>query len=193
MAMTAEQYLAQLQALLPQGAAWSREAGAVLTELLHAFAEEFARADARAEQLVDEADPRTTLELLAGWERIAGLPDPCMGEGPTIAERRASLLQKLIAIGGASRSYFIAVAEVLGFTVTITEYTKHTVQHKVDSPIYGEQWNFVWQVNAPLNTERAHTVQSGVDEPLGTFGNEPLECVIQALKPAHTFVRFAYN
>jgi uncharacterized protein YmfQ (DUF2313 family) len=193
MAMTAEQYLAQLQALLPQGAAWPREPGVVLTDVLRAPAEELARADARAEQLVDEADPRTTLELLVDWERVAGLPDPCFGESLTISGRRASLFQKLTELGGASRAYFISVAEAIGFTVTITEFTKHTVQHSVDHPIYGEQWNFVWQVNAPLHTVRAHTVQSGVDEPLATSGNQPLECVITALKPAHTFVQFKYN
>lgn len=77
MVLSAEAYLAQLQALLPPGSAWPRAANATLTKLLGALAEELARLDARALALIDEADGRSTLELLSDWERVCGLPDPC--------------------------------------------------------------------------------------------------------------------
>ena len=50
--MTAPDYLASLQALLPQGFAWPRQADAALTRLLLAWADEFARVDIRAADLV---------------------------------------------------------------------------------------------------------------------------------------------
>jgi uncharacterized protein YmfQ (DUF2313 family) len=64
-------YLSQLQALLPQGAAWTRERDAALTRLLDAFAEEFARVDARARQLLDESDPRSTYDTSRGGQSRA--------------------------------------------------------------------------------------------------------------------------
>jgi len=192
-AMTADQYLEQLQALLPPGAAWPRQPHAVLTELLAAFAEEHARIDQRGEQLLDEADPRSTFELLADWERVTGLPDPCVGGDPSVAQRRASLLQKVTSLGGASRDYFIAVAAALGFVVTVSEFRAQDVNDDVDYPIYGVEWNFAWQVNAPLNTVGEFDVEGTANDALAWWGNEQLECVLRPLRPAHTQVLFAYS
>jgi uncharacterized protein YmfQ (DUF2313 family) len=191
--LTAAEYLAQLQALLPPGAAWRRDAGSALTEFLAALAEELARIDQRVDALLDEADPRTTTELLTDWERVAGLPDACTGPLPTLAQRRAALVARLTSIGGQSRAYFIALAASLGYTVTITEYRPYHVNSHVNDPLNSELWTFVWQVNAALNTVRRFTVNAGVNEPLAAWGNELLECVIRRFAPAHTKVLFAYS
>lgn len=190
--VTAEQYLAQLQALLPSGAAWPREEGSVLTNLLLGLADELARLDERAQDLLDEADPRTALELLIDWERVTGLPDPCVGIDPSTEQRRQSLLQKLTALGGQSPAYYIAAAAALGFAITIDEFLEHTVEDDVDHQLFGTDWNFTWQVNAPLNTVGELSVQDTVADPLAWWSNEPLECVLEPLKPAHTHIIFAY-
>ena len=193
MGMTADDYLAQLQALLPQGPAWPRDAGATLTKLLHAMADELARVDGRAAQLIEEADPRTTAELLADWERVAGLPDSCVTAAQTTAQRRAALHARLTTLGGQNVSYFIALAASLGYTVTITEFRLHTVEDDVEYPLYGHPWQFAWQINAPLNTVGTLSVTDTVADPLAWWGNELLECVIRRLKPAHTHTLFAYS
>lgn len=196
MALTAANYLANLQALLPQGFAWPRQADAALTKLLLAWADELARIDGRAADLVEEADPRTTTELLADWERVAGLPDSCVvayGVTQTAAQRRDALVAKLTTIGGQSAAYYIALAARLGYTITITEHKTFTVRSKVNDPINDLPWRFTFTVNAPLNTVRRFTVRSAVNEPLAAWGNELLECVISRLKPAHTHVLFAYQ
>lgn len=196
MALTATDYLAQLQALLPQGFAWPRQADAALTKLLLAWADEMARIDGRAADLVEEVDPRTTAELLADWERVAGLPDSCVvayGVTQTAAQRRNALVAKLTTIGGQSAAYYIALAASLGYTITITEYKTFTVRSKVNDPLNDLPWRFTFTVNAPLNTVRRFTVRSAVNEPLAAWGNELLECVISRLKPAHTHVLFAYQ
>ncbi len=113
--MDATHYLAHLQALLPPGRALTREPNAVLTSVLAALAEEFSRVDARAAQLLEELDPRTTTELLADWERVAALPDACIVATQTTGERRDALLARLTARGGQSRQYFIDTAQRLGF------------------------------------------------------------------------------
>ena len=193
MGMTTDDYLAQLQALLPQGPAWPRDAGATLTKLLRAMADELARVDSRAGQLIDETDPRTTAELLADWERVAGLPDSCVTAAQTTAQRRAALHARLTTLGGQNVSYFIALAASLGYTVTITEFRLHTVEDDVEYPLYGHPWQFAWQINAPLNTVGTLSVTDTVADPLAWWGNELLECVIRRLKPAHTHVLFAYS
>lgn len=191
--MTAADYLAQEQALLPQGAAWPRESDATLTKLLNAFADELARIDGRALTLIEEADPRTTNELLGDWERVAGLPDTCVAAALGTAQRIAALVTKLTTIGGQSREYYIALAAKLGYTITITEFAPFTVASRIDTPIRGELWRFAWQVNAPLVTQTFFTMNSTVADALSTFGNTQLECVINRLKPAHTHAQFAYT
>ncbi len=185
---TQADYEAHLLALRPPGPAWAPE-----DDHLGAAAEECARVHNRAVALVDEADPRTTTELLTDWERVAGLPDACTGPLPTLSQRRAALVARLTSIGGQSRAYFIGLAASLGYTVTITEYRPYTVDSPVDDPLCSEEWAFVWQVNAPLDTVRYRSVESGVDEPFSTWGNQLLECVIRRFAPAHTLVLFAYS
>ena len=193
MGLTAADYLAQLQALLPQGPAWTREQGALLTRLLDGWAQEFARVDARADDLLDEADPRTTYEMLTDWERVLGLPDACAGQLATLQERIAAVVGKLTTQGGQTPAYYIAVAASLGYTVTITEFHPHTVDDDVDYPLYGTDWAHAWQVNAALNTVRELTVDDDVDMPLAVWGNQLLECAIRRNKPAHSIVLFAYT
>lgn len=193
MALSTEDYLQQLQALLPQGPAWSREQDTVLTKLLTAFAEEFARVDLRIDNLLNEADPRTTNELLTDWERVAGLPDLCTGIPATIALRRELLVSKLTNVGGQSRQFFIDLAAKLGYTITITEFKRFRVNSRVNDPLNDADWTYVWRVNSAQNTVRKFTVAGRVNEPLASWGNTALECVITRLKPAHTHVQFAYS
>lgn len=193
MALTTDDYLQQLQALLPQGPAWSREADAVLTKLLTAFAEEFSRVDYRIDALVNEADPRTTNELLADWERVAGLPDLCTGIPETVALRRELLVAKLTNIGGQSKAFYIALAAKIGYTITITEFKRWRVTSRVNEALNDADWSYAWRVNAAQDTVRKFTVAGRVSEPLATWGNTALECVITRLKPAHTIVQFAYT
>ena len=191
--MTAEAYRDQLLALAPPGSALPVDPDSNWARLLQALADELARVDARAENLVDEADPRTTYELLSHWESIAGLPDPCATDEQNIEQRRNALLGKLAGTGGQSRQYFIDLAKDLGYAVTITEFSPFDVDSTVDAELYGDDWAFAWRVNAPETTVTYFTVASGVDEPLASWGNATLECAIEARKPAHTHVIFAYG
>lgn len=196
MARTAEQYRDQLKALMPPGQAISRDPGTTIDDLLLALAEEWARIDARGNELTVDVNPVTTNELLADWERVAGLPDTCGGaQSSTLQGRRADLVARLSATGGQSRAYFIAVAAALGYTITITEFRPFRVGFSAagDGLTNGD-WAFTWRVNAPDTTVSAFRVGlSTVGEPLSVWGNERLECAISKLKPAHTILQFAYS
>jgi len=196
MAVTADDYLLAMQGLLPPGAAWSKDPDAYTTRLLGGLAQEMARVDGRTAGLLEEADPRTTAELFADWERVAGLPDDCVtafAGTQTVDQRRAALVGRLATLGGQSRAYYIALAASLGYTVSITEFVPHTVDSTVDDPLYDTPWTYAWQVNAPLNTITYADVDSTVDEPLASWGSSLLECVLARVRPAHTTLIFAYT
>jgi uncharacterized protein YmfQ (DUF2313 family) len=120
-------YLAALQALLPRGRAWSRDPSATLTAVLDGWARGYARHDARAANLLEDAFPPDTVELLPEWEATLGLPDPCLGGaigGPaaTLQQREAQVVARLLALGGQAVPYLTALAAQLGFPVAIVEF-----------------------------------------------------------------------
>lgn len=195
--MTTADYLAQLQALLPPGIAWARRAAATLTKLLAAFADEFARVDQRAADLVEESDPRTTSEMLPDWERVAGLPDPCvavLGVEQTVEQRRAALVAKLTALGGQSRQYYIDLVAALGYPgATIDEYRPMTCNSNCNDALWSEDDRFAWQINLPSDGGVFRmNCNSPCDSPLAAWGDDAVECRIQRLKPGHTTALIAY-
>lgn len=193
MAITAAEYLAQLQALLPPGAAWTREPDAELTLLLAGLAEELARIDGRAEVLIKQIDPRTSDELLGDWELVLGLPDPCAEAFETVQERRAAAYGKLVAGGGASRQFYIDLAGTLGYEITIKEFFRFTAGSRAGQAITNDDgWRHAWRVNAGETTYRHFKAGSSAGEPVRAWGDELLECAITKRKPAHTKVLFAY-
>lgn len=196
--MNAEDYLTQLQALLPPGAAWTRDPDATLTRLLHAFADGLARIDARATDLLREADPREALELIPEWLAAFGLPDECTDAASleTLAGQRAALLARVTQQGGATAAYLIGLAADIGFEITITEIRPSVCGVMVcgDELIPGEAI-FSFEVNAPATSvieAECGNMQCG--DPLGYIEpNEVLECVIRRYMPAHLVPIFLYG
>lgn len=171
--MTESDYLQQLQALLPQGSAWSRESNANLTQLLSALAAEFLRLDNRGGDLVQDAVPTHTQELLSDWERVAGI---VVYAGVTLEQRQAALVEKLNYCGGQSAEFFIAYAASLGIAITIREYRPFRVGIKrMGEPLTNGGWTFVWQV----------TIHQLSDE-----NTERLCRWMDQCKPAHTLIEF---
>lgn len=121
MAMTSADYLKLLQALLPTGSIWTRAPEATLTDLLSGCAEEFARIDGRASDLLLEIDPRTTTELLPEWEEFLGIVP---SQGASIEARRALVHYRLTAEGDIKRPYFVSLAAAMGYTIRIDTYTE---------------------------------------------------------------------
>lgn len=195
MGLNAAAYAAQLRQLLPQGKAWNLDAGSIIRKLLDAMGDELARVDSRAADFIRETDPRTTIELLAEWETMLGLPDPCVSPSQTIQQRRAAVVAKYTTIGGQSRAFFIALAGALGYDITITEFRPFRAgRSAAGDDLTNGPWIHAWRVNAPeTSIFYFRAGASGAGEPLRRWGNEELECVISAKKPAHTIVLFAYS
>ncbi|CAN7422830.1 YmfQ family protein [Paraburkholderia hospita] len=191
---TAADFLKALQGLLPRGRIWPRAADAVQTQVLSGLAQSYARATARANYLLTDAFPATTYELLPEWESTLGLPDPCAGVAPTIAQRQAQVLARFVGVGGPTIQSLTAFAANLGYTVTINQFVEARAgQLHAGDPCNGTAWSFAWQVNAPINTVTIATAGAmAAGDPLASWGNTVLECEMKAVMPAHTIPIFAY-
>lgn len=152
------------------------------------------RALASVDQLLLEMDPRTTSQLLADWERVVGLPDPCVTTAQTVDQRRAALVSKLAALGGQSRAYFIGLATTLGYPgATIDEYRPMTCNDTCTSALWSAADRFAWQINLPsTGGVFIANCNSACDSPLAAWGDQAVECRINRYKPAHTTAIFAY-
>jgi uncharacterized protein YmfQ (DUF2313 family) len=181
-------------ALLPSGPAWPIQSEDYAYLLLSGLAETLARIHARINVLVEEADPRVTAELLEDWERACGLPSACLaGIVQTVAERRAALVAKLTSDDVATAAHIIAVAAAAGYEISIDEPEPWTVDSSPDAPIYGAEWAYAWIVNAASETVRYWAPDDSPDDPLATWGNARLECIVRAMNPAHLVVIFTYG
>lgn len=165
------------------------------THALEGFAPSYVRQNARDNQLLVDAFPVTTTELLPEWEETLGLPDPCAGEAPTTAARRAQVIARIKALGGQSEAYFIAFAASLGYSITISEFTPFRMgQQRMGDQLGGPDWAFAWSIHSPYVSEIFfQTGLSAMGDALASWNNNVLECEMATIKPAHTVLIFAYG
>ncbi len=204
-------------ALLPEGPIWPRHAAGLpystvyaLMGIVHRWAERVATF------LLIEAFPPSSLELLTDWERVLGLPEPCVADQEfSIAERQQAVREKLQRRPGRQdRYYMIERAAALGYDITLTEYamaqagisragdsttTEAEGRIIVDRGRAGDpRYRFVWRItiSGPRLTwfrAGAGGGRAGEDPHLRIARAEDLECILNEIKPAHTKLIFAYT
>ena len=175
---TGANYTAQLAALLPRGQLWAGLlASPLFRGVLQACGDALARLQADIDRLPVEADPRTTADFLVEWESTVGLPDGCLADGGSTEQRRAAVVARLVATGGASAAYFQALAAAYGYEIAITYPALHTWRATTTTPVA--------LVNMTCNGDCNDALQS--------YGNEQLECLLNRAKPAHTVLEIAYG
>lgn len=116
--------------------------------------------------------------------RITGLP-----------QRRDALLGRITGVGGQSRAYFTAVAAALGYAISIAEPRPFRCGLSTcGQGLRDSDWAHTWIVYSAGEAEQLFRIGlSAMGEPLRSWGEALLECVIGALAPAHTRVLFAYG
>lgn len=164
--------------------------GRVLSAEVQAEGRALDQAASHGDGLLAEADPRSTAELLSDWERLFGVLPAT--NSPRI--RREAVLARLAARGGQSRAYLIALAKTLGYDITIEEFRPATVTSDVTSPLFSDDWRFVFRINVAANSGlwRA-TVMDTVADPLASFGDAEFESAMREDAPANTLALFAYQ
>lgn len=198
MAVRSEQdYRFQMTALLPPGPAWEQAAIPELGMVLDGLVPEFARIDARAGDLAVELVPSGVRELLPDWERVLGLPDPCLGGEGSFSERRAEVVRRFGEVGRQDPAYFVEIARKLGYPDAWVEEFR--------APRFGRarcglsrfgtrRQQFLWTFH--LGERRPGGARFGVTQWGERFGANPnniIECVVRRYRPAHTHVIFEYQ
>jgi len=194
---TAEQYQEQLRSLLPAGPAWDPEQVPEIQQVLLGIAQELARVDARAVDLINEVDPVTVSELVPDWERVMNLPDPCLGPTPLFDDRRVAVRRRLLAVGDQSIGYFIDIARSQGYpNASVTEFQAPRMgRARFGKACFGTwQAQFMWTLNTGgrlLMGRRFGASYWG--ERFGANPGSALECLIHRSAPAHTLVHINYD
>jgi uncharacterized protein YmfQ (DUF2313 family) len=196
MALNQDGWLSVLQALLPSGRAFTREADSLLTKLLRGIAAVFHATQLQLEDLLEQADPRRATSMLEDWERLLGLPDRCTPAGQQLTDRQRAAYQRLVEQGGQSNAYFIQLSSLLGDPgVSITEFKRFKCNSACNAPLNGAGDVFTWRVNIPhpaLNA-RSFNCNSPCDTALQQYTPSLIECALKKRKPAHTSVIFSYS
>ncbi|VVE76358.1 phage tail protein [Pandoraea anapnoica] len=152
-----------------------------------------AMADARVVELgiVPSFD---AIQFLPDWERVFGLVPKA---DDTLQQRMSMVMFMANATGGLSIPYFIGLAKVLGYTITIDEFEPFRVdRNRVGDPLFSEDAMWLWRVNvegAPELKYYFRVGKSAVGERLAVRSDPILETLFEDLKPAHTKVIFQYD
>lgn len=193
---TAEHYAEQLQALLPPGPAWDPERVPEVQQLIAGLSHEFARIDGRAFDLLNEMDPATVSELVPDWERVMNLPDPCLGLKPLFEDRRLSVRQRLVAVGGQNAAFYVGIAVSQGYPdASVTEFrTPRMGRSRFGQAPFGT-WNaqFMWTLNTGGRQRLGRRFGASYwGERFGVNPGTAIECLIRRAAPAHgiEFVNF---
>jgi uncharacterized protein YmfQ (DUF2313 family) len=191
-------YFGQFQRLLPRGRVWHRGWGTLQAQHLLTLMPTWARLHARANEVLVETFPCTVApEMLPEWEATLGLPD--CGPLGTIQQRQAAVCAKFRSRGGQSIPYYLELLAAHGYPdITIEESgggAPFRVEvSRVEEPLNGEGNIFAWSITAPETPVTYFTADhSTVGEPLASWGDDQLACLIHMYAPAHTTVSIRYE
>ena len=193
---TAEHYAEQLQALLPPGPAWDPERVPEVQQLIAGLSHEFARIDGRAFDLLNEMDPATVSELVPDWERVMNLPDPCLGLKPLFEDRRLSVRQRLVAVGGQNAAFYVGIAVSQGYPdASVTEFRAPRMGRSRFGQAHFGTWNaqFMWTLDTGGRQRLGRRFGASYwGERFGVNPGTAIECLIRRAAPAHgiEFVNF---
>lgn len=198
MAVTAQEYVGMLKELLPPGPAWPRgDTPSLYAMMFEVWGAELARADSRARALITENDPRFALETFQEWLDEWGLPDDCIRAWSNANDTtlRKLLLWKIQTVGSQNWQFFVDLASMFGYIITIDEFNRHSVRSRTSDVLSSEIWPHTWRVNvlaAQGSAMTYHEVTGDAKEPLAWWGDALIECLIKRYAPAHATLSFAY-
>jgi uncharacterized protein YmfQ (DUF2313 family) len=193
--LTAADFLAAFQRLLPRGPVWSRDPDATITKVIAALQPTYERSTTQANNLLIDAFPATAVQLLPEWQSALGLPDPGIAASPLLSQQQAQVVARLTGRGkNQSAQFFISFALTLGFPITITQFAPFRAsQSAAGDPVCSEAWCFAWQINAPTFTVNHFVAGDTAGSPLASSSGTILPFEIQRLAPAHTIPLFNFS
>lgn len=190
---TLAQYTGALKNLLPRGRVWSRENSGIQHGLIEGLAKSFQQMDEDAVQLLIEAFPSTTTDLIDEWNATVGIPDPCFGAPENIEQNRQYIVAKLIADGGQTVDYYKSIAASLGLIITIREFSASTPGTGAPVGLITklEDWAHTWQVRLDVNSPSLIEFAGDINAIQQSQVYKALSCLLGRYKPAHTQFYFS--
>lgn len=174
---TIARYRDQILRLLPPGKLRLFDEGNIHA-LVEACSVEPARIHERVEDLLREATPSRTSEMLADWEEALGLPDDCV-QPTTMEDRVAAVVARFVGDGGHSTPEYLALARALGFddaTFTFEHFDAFRVgDSRVGDWLSNEEWPWVVKIRA---------------QSLGPTRDALLRCAFNARRRGHSLFLF---
>lgn len=190
---TADNYTEALLNLAPRGRIWDAGPNSSMRAVFAALAPSFARLSARATNLIVDAFPATTYELLPQWELSEGLPDACVITAQTVEQRRAQVVARFVGLGGQSIPFLTAYALNLGYVITIQEFSPfYADRGTADGPLWSEIAGYLWQVTTSALTAQYFQADiSAADDALVAWSTNVVACELSALAPAYSTVIYS--
>ncbi|MGY3571976.1 putative phage tail protein [Vibrio paucivorans] len=175
--MTHDDYHRSYLMLLPEGAAWSKDSGA-LFDLSLALTKAYERVDASNGQLEQEIFPETCYALLPDYEHAFGLPECQDLQEQTFDRRRQAVYAKDTHQGGLSPWALEALCASYGFDVEILPVRRHHCLRPCTHPInpYDSQFDILARVKS--SSAIPMTVLDDCTTPLLQFDELAVTCLL---------------
>ncbi|CCT58500.1 putative phage tail protein [Acetobacter pasteurianus] len=153
-----ENFRSAVLSLLPRGPIWSRSVDGVLYKLAGIWAQTFQRNGERSANLLSDAFPATTEELLPEWQKTLGLPDVVQTTTPTLVQAQGQVMARLCGDQSISIPALEALAKTLGYSAIVTPCSAFYFGMPFGSSFGGEEWNFVYIITVDSPGTDDHTV-----------------------------------
>jgi uncharacterized protein YmfQ (DUF2313 family) len=182
-ARTAQEWAGYYASMMPPGEALDLSEGGLFWHTFQALGFELARFDSLVDELIAEADPSTTTELIGDWERMLALPRVCQTPPVGLALRRSLVLALLTRSPDLSPQMLIDALAVIGADVTIKEYFPESVPG--DLPL-SNRWKYDVTIAPDWGVIQEFEIGlSQTGDPLGTVEAGDLDCFLDELEPAY--------
>ena len=173
MARIAEDFQRLFEQLSPRGLLWQLLPGSIRHRLHLAWGDELARASQRQDDLLREALPSSTDEMLSDWEATLALVP---GAGDSLDDRRKAVIAKLLAGGNQSVQFYEELGDVLGHIITIKKFRPRLSGDPHGEVYRSAAWRWGWLVISSLPAQDIE-----------------FEALVRSLSPAHIVLAFQYG
>jgi uncharacterized protein YmfQ (DUF2313 family) len=177
MARTAAELLAELLAISPPGEAFPQDGNSPWAVWLGPLADAISSLEQRQDSLLTQVVPAQAIDLLADFERVLG-PDPLGRDQGNldIGQRQALAAQRWGGTGGGSANFYVALAALVGATISIATFTSSQTGATVCGDALAPQADeLTWQVTLPASlvfTPVCGAAECG--DPLGALPSDKL-------------------
>lgn len=190
-AASQEEATRQLASTIPDGRAWQAKSipGANMYAVVSACAAEFREIQIQIETLAREFDINLSDQLLPDWEASCGLPEECIGQMASLADRRNAVILRLRKIPFVTKQDYESLAfQLTGLSVTVTPGAEIEL-FPLDFPIPFSSGNSYFKLYVTFNDSVGGFPYLFPFNFVST-GDNIIRCVFEQIAPANVLIIF---